>query len=123
MCINILVDIYQGDSCDDDDLGGNESLIQEVELDADQVSRLPRGLLESPPREHFESMRMQCAELSRSELDLTILGQISALLSNDPNTKSHRQETPRRRSSMAFYHRGVRVCRMTFQKLHGIGMH
>ena len=49
---------------------------------------------------------MQCAELSRSELDLTILGQISALLSDDPNTKSHRQETPRRRSSMAFYQRG-----------------
>ena len=51
MCINILVDIYQGDSCDDDDLGGNESLIQEVELDADQVSRLPRDLLESPPQD------------------------------------------------------------------------
>ena len=51
MCINILVDIYQGDSCDDDDLGGNESLIQEVELDADQVSHLPRGLLESPPQD------------------------------------------------------------------------
>ena len=50
MCINIPVDMYQGDSCDDD-LRGNESLIQEVELDADQVSRLPRGLLESLPQD------------------------------------------------------------------------
>ena len=34
LCINILVD-YQGDSCDNDDSEGNESLIQELKLDAD----------------------------------------------------------------------------------------
>ena len=50
MCINILVGIYQRDSCDDD-LGVNESLIQVVELDADQVSCPPRDLLESPPQD------------------------------------------------------------------------
>ena len=64
---------------------------------------------------------MQCAELSRKELDLVVLGQISSLLSNNTSTKSHRPTTSRQRSSMAFYHRGVRVCRKTFQKLHGIG--
>ena len=64
---------------------------------------------------------MQCAELSRKELDLVVLGQISILLSNNTSTKFHRPTTSRQRSSMAFYHGGVRVCRKTFQKLHGIG--
>ena len=54
LCINILVDIYQGDSCDDDS-EGNESLIQELKLDADQVSRLPPDLLESPPQQESSS--------------------------------------------------------------------
>ena len=61
---------------------------------------------------------MQCSELSRKELDLVLLGQISALLSSDPDT---REKKPRQRSNMAFYHVGVRICRTTFQKLHGIG--
>ena len=68
------------------------------------------------------SVRMQCAELSRSELDLVLLGQISALLSNSKETNAHRPATSRLRSSMAFYHAGVRICRVTFQKLHGIGI-
>ena len=63
-------------------------------------------------------MRLQCKELSRDELDLVLLGQISALLSNQAtNSKKARQ-----RSNMAFYHGGVRICRTTFQKLHGIGI-
>ena len=72
-------------------------------------------------REHYEGVRMQCAELNRSELDLVLLGQISALLTNKKDTNAHRPSTPRQRSSMAFYHAGVRICRVTFQKLHGIG--
>ena len=60
---------------------------------------------------------MQCSELTRNELDLVLLGQISALLSSDPDTAANNQ---RKRSNMAFYH-GVRICRITFQKLHGIG--
>ena len=55
LCINILVDICQGDSCDDDDSEGNESLIQELKLDADQVFRLPPDLLESPPQQESNS--------------------------------------------------------------------
>ena len=65
---------------------------------------------------------MQCAELSRIELDLVLLGQISALLSNSKDTNAHRPATSHLRSSMAFYHAGVRICRVTFQKLHGIGI-
>ena len=66
-------------------------------------------------------MRAQCAELTRDELDLVILGQISALLSNNDTINGHRPSAPRQRSAMAFYHCGIKVCRVTFQKLHGIG--
>ena len=72
-------------------------------------------------RDHYESMRMQCRELSRDELDLVILGQIAALLAHTSNTIAPKP-LPRQRSSMAFYHGGVQICRKTFQKLHGIGI-
>ena len=71
-------------------------------------------------RDHYESVRMQCRELTRNELDLVLLGQISALLSSDLDTNA-KKPFPRKRSNMAFYHGGVRICRITFQKLHGIG--
>ena len=67
-------------------------------------------------RDHYESVQMQCSELTRNELDLVLLGQ--ALLSSDPDTAASNQ---RKRSNMAFYHGGARICRITFQKLHGIG--
>lgn len=66
-------------------------------------------------------MRMQCRELSRDELDLVLLGQIAALLANNSDTIAPKP-LPRQRSSMAFYHGGVQICRKTFQKLHGIGI-
>ena len=58
-------------------------------------------------------------KLSRDELDLVLIGQISALLSNNQATNSKKA---RQRSNMAFYHGGVRICRTTFQKLHGTGI-
>ena len=72
-------------------------------------------------RDHYEGLRMQCKELSWDELDLVLLRQISVLLSHDQDTNA-RKPLPRQRSSMAFYHGGVRICRKTFQKLHGIGI-
>ena len=63
---------------------------------------------------------MQCKELSRNELDLVLLGQISALLSHDDTTNA-RKPQPRQLSSMAFFHGGVRTCQKSFRKLHGIG--
>ena len=71
-------------------------------------------------RDHYDGMRMQCSELSRDELDL-VLGQIAALLANNSDTIAPKP-LPRQRSSMAFYHGGVQICRKTFQKLHGIGI-
>ena len=62
--------------------------------------------------------------LTRDELDLVLLGQIMALLSNDAETgaKSKKAPTTRQRSAMLFHHGGRRICGKTFQKLHGIGM-
>ena len=37
-------------------------------------------------QDHYESMRMQCRELSRDKLDLVILAQIAALLAHTSNT-------------------------------------
>ena len=71
--------------------------------------------------EQYEASRMRCAELSRSELDLVILGQIAALLKKYSQTNTHRQASQRQRTSMVFHRHGVPTCRETFLKLHGIG--
>ena len=56
----------------------------------------------------------------RNALDLVLLGQISALLSSDQDTNA-KKPLPHKHSNMAFYHGEARICRITFQKLHGIG--
>ena len=74
--------------------------------------------------EHFLSIRLQCAELTREELDFVLLGQIMATLSDGPHTtaEKHRHTaTERKLTSMTFYHAGQRICGRTFQWLHGIG--
>ena len=65
------------------------------------------------------------AALTRDELDLVLLGQIMALLSNDKETgaRSSKAPTPRQRSAMLFHHGGWSICGKTFKKLHGIGMY
>jgi len=75
-------------------------------------------------QEQYEHVRLDCRDLSRKELDLVVLGQIMAGLSNDPETSDLRYrhgEKARERSSMAFYHHGHRICGTTFRMLHGIG--
>ena len=77
-------------------------------------------------KKHYQEIRWQCAELTRVELDMVLMGQIMANLSNDPETSSSKfRHTPTQRklSSMAFFHGGHQVCGRTFRKLHGIGMH
>ena len=65
---------------------------------------------------HGNSMRLQCAEQSRDELDLVDPWAIGS--SNTDNTTAHR---PSGRSVMSFYFGGVHICRDTFLKLPGIG--
>lgn len=77
-------------------------------------------------KEHYQEITWQCAELTRVELDMVLMGQIMATLSNDPETSSSKfRHTPTQRklSSMAFFHGGHQVCGRTFRKLHGIGKH
>ena len=50
MCSNIKL-LYQGDSYDDEDSAGSESLIQDLDLDPDRLSHLPDDLVESPPQQ------------------------------------------------------------------------
>ena len=75
---------------------------------------------------HYQELRWQCAELTHDELDMVLMGQIMATLSNDGVTESAKfRHTPTQRklSSMAFYYGGHQVCGKTFRKLHGIVIH
>ena len=62
-------------------------------------------------REKIERRRGNCAELSKQELDLVILGQLAAF---EMGGESHRARS-------TFYFGGVKVCRTTFLLTHGIG--
>lgn len=68
-------------------------------------------------REEYETSRMQCAELSWKELDLVILGQISALLPSTDSSKTTSRRPSTNRHRMSFHHHGVPICRETFLKL------
>ncbi len=72
---------------------------------------------------HIQEIRMQCQELSRSELDLVILGQFLALMNNHDtvSVESHHRATPRVRPYLAYHHQGKPICLQTFLFLHCIG--
>ena len=55
--------------------------------------------------------RTTCAELSKTELDMVLLGQLAA-----SETGTHAQ-----RARSTFHFQGKRICRATFLLLHGIG--
>ena len=74
-------------------------------------------------QEYLVSTRQSCAELSRSELDLVILGELFACTNRSSGvvTSSRHTAGERERSSTAFCHQGRPVCVKTFRILHGIG--
>ena len=74
--------------------------------------------------EYVTSMRATCAELSHSELDMAILGQLSAFVntSAEVSTASRHKERERKKSYTSFLHQGKPVCSRMFQFLHGIGI-
>ena len=72
--------------------------------------------------EYINSYRYQCYELTRSELDMALLGQLSAF-SNTSRLTVHSTEhrhtlSNRQRSYMMYWHGGKRVCRKTCLFLH-----
>ena len=75
------------------------------------------------PREHYTSMRNNCAKMTRAELDMAVLGQLSAFTnsSSDNVTTSHHVSKSRKRSYCQFYHSGQRICQITFCQLFNIG--
>ena len=74
--------------------------------------------------ESLESYRSQCKELSRAELDMAILGQLSASTNISTlsihSTQYRHAATARKRTYMSFYHGGRRVCKNMFLFLHTI---
>ena len=72
--------------------------------------------------EGVENYRSQCSELTRAELDMAILGQLSAFTNTSTLTvhssKHRHAPTNRQRAYMVFWHGGRRVCKKMFPFLH-----
>ena len=76
-------------------------------------------------QEYIMSVRQSCAELTRSELDMAILGQISASTNTGSvatTHRSHHKEADRERGYTSFIHQGKPLCQKMFNFLHGIGI-
>ena len=73
--------------------------------------------------EYIKSLRASCAELSRSELDPVILGQLLACTNQSPGVviTSRNPAAERQRSYTALFHQSKSVCAKMFGILHGIG--
>ena len=76
--------------------------------------------------DHYFEFRMQCKELTRVELDMALLGQLSAFTFSSEQTMrstTYRHPSNSRQHSYSTFtltHRGRKVCRKTFLFLHGI---
>ena len=74
--------------------------------------------------DHITCVRAQCSELTRDELDVALLGQLSAFMNTSDQTvhsTAHRHSpSSRQHTYMQFWHGGKRVCRNTFLFLHTI---
>ena len=73
--------------------------------------------------DHVLSVRASCSELTRSELDMVVMGQLMAGMDNDTttNTLSRNVAKDRQRASYSFYHQGKPICEKMFRFLHNIG--
>ena len=74
--------------------------------------------------DHYLEFRGQCKELTRAELDMVLLGQLSAFtFTSEQTVRATLQRHPsegRQHSYTMFWHRGLKVCRKTFLFLHTI---
>ena len=69
------------------------------------------------------TMRVNCTELSRKELNLVIIGQVMAFTNSSESlaTGSNHREVTRQRSKLKYCHHGQLVCERIFRFLHAIG--
>ena len=72
--------------------------------------------------DHYLEFRGQCKELTKVELDMALLGQLSAFtFSSEQTVRSttyRHPSTGRQHSYTYFMHQGMKVCRKTFLFLH-----
>ena len=72
----------------------------------------------------LESYRRECCELTRAELDMALLGQLSAFTNTSTltvhSTKDRHPSTSRQKTYRLFWHGGQRVCRKMLVFLHTI---
>ena len=69
--------------------------------------------------QEINNFRASCLELTKTELDLMVLGHIAALMEEKPSDETNSQK--RKRNSTKYYHQGRTVCWATFLFVHGIG--
>lgn len=74
-------------------------------------------------KEHIQSMRAQCLQLSRNELDMVLLGQLIASTNTSDKVvqESRHLEKERERTYSTYNHAGKPVCAKTFLFLHTVG--
>ena len=74
------------------------------------------------PADHLMSVRSSCSELSCSELDMVVMGQLMAGMDDTSMTNPHsrNREKTRQRVVYSFYHQGKQVCENMFRFLHTI---
>ena len=73
--------------------------------------------------EHVTTVRASCAELSNSELDMAILGQLMASVNTSlaVSTAARHKEDERKKAYSSFSHQGRPICTRMFRFLHGVG--
>ena len=72
---------------------------------------------------YVRDIRAQCYDLTHSELDMVLLGQLMASTNTSQKVvvESGHLEAERKRSYTTFYHAGKVVCGKTFSFLHTVG--
>lgn len=73
--------------------------------------------------EYVASFRESCVQLSHSELDMAILGQLSASVNTSKRVsiEAGHKDTEREKSYSSFIHQGKPICKAMFCFIHAIG--
>ena len=73
--------------------------------------------------EYVKKMRLSCMELTREQLDMFLMGQLTAFTNNSTTVvvESRHRPDERQRGYANFFHQGKSICATTFKFLHGIG--
>ena len=74
-------------------------------------------------KDHIQSMRANCLQLSHNELDMVLLGQLVASTNTSDKvvTESRHTNKERKRGYTTYYHAGKVMCTKTFIFLHTVG--